>query len=350
MSLPSCQARSHVFDAADTGKARLWDLGRKKTVRCFCPSPKEDNADIASVCHGENDFSDLVAVAYNTSVALFDVREPALVARKAAMSFHLHQDEVNHVAMSSLHGRTHLAAADDNGELLFYDLSAGKLLRRISGAHDNICASVVFRTGHAWQALSGGLDGKLAHWNYNKMRALATFHPARASMPSQNQIVNPRFVYGVACDGSGNRAAAALGDGTVAIYDLQTKHLVQELHACENMVNAVEWAPFAPADRALVLCGGSDGYVAAIESSVDVSSEDVAGVCLPELRDVVDALRVRGAEGTEADSSPMLKLMCSSQINSIACSSDGRVYVGDQGEDVLEFDLRCTHSAGAART
>ena len=154
MSLPSCQARSHVFDAADIGKARLWDLGRKKTVRCFCPSPKEDNADIASVCHGENDFSDLVAVAYNTSVALFDVREPALVARKAAMSFHLHQDEVNHVAMSSLHGRTHLAAADDNGELLFYDLSAGKLLRRISGAHDNICASVVFRTGHAWQALS----------------------------------------------------------------------------------------------------------------------------------------------------------------------------------------------------
>ena len=118
-----------MFDASDTGKARLWDLGRKKTVRCFCPSPKEDNADIASVCHGENDFSDLVAVAYNTSVALFDVREPALVARKAAMSFHLHQDEVNHVAMSSLHGRTHLAAADDNGELLFYDLSAGKLLQ-----------------------------------------------------------------------------------------------------------------------------------------------------------------------------------------------------------------------------
>ena len=38
--------------------------------------------------------AELVAMSYNTTVAVFDVRDPAMVTRKAAFAFALHQDEV----------------------------------------------------------------------------------------------------------------------------------------------------------------------------------------------------------------------------------------------------------------
>ena len=113
-------------------------------------------------------------MSYNTTVAIFDVRDPAMVTRKAAFTFALHQDEVplfitscvcmrvcvfvcyvfssmpgstwgfwvqylqgctraalcphdahithcvhqvNEVEIASFDGRAHMAAADDNGEV-----------------------------------------------------------------------------------------------------------------------------------------------------------------------------------------------------------------------------------------
>ena len=35
--------------------------------------------------------------------------------------------------------------------------------------------------------------------------------------------------------------------------------------------------------------------------------------------------------------------VCTCQINSVACTPSGRVYVGDQGQAILEFDLRNPH-------
>jgi len=274
------------------------------------------------------------------------------VSRKAAMSFSLHQDEVNDIAISCIDGRVHLAAADDNGEVVIYDLKAGKLLRRLSQCHDNICASVSFRSGHAWQLVSGGLDGKIVHWNYNKIRAVTTFHTANS--PAKNgQLVNPRYPYSVACDSSGQRLAAALGDGSLAVYDLQSKKLVREWEVCDNMVNAVEWAPFAEAERPVLLSGGTDGYVAI----TDVTGVGPSSLCLVGLKDALLSLdpNTSGEHGEEqaqaarSDASCLLKLMCSSQINALACSPDGLVYVGDQGNSILEFDIRnpssfCTDS------
>ena len=74
------------------------------------------------------------------------------------------------------------------------------------------------------------------HWNYNKVRALATFHTANMSAkaaagPSagRTQLVNPRLPYAVAAHPSGHHVAVALGDGSVAVYDLASKKLVQVL-------------------------------------------------------------------------------------------------------------------------
>jgi WD40 repeat protein len=348
-----------LLSGSEDGKARLWDLERKKAVRCFLPSAGADDAEITSVCHGQDSDADLIGISYNTSVAVFDVREPALVTRKAAMSFALHQDEVNDIAMSSFDGRVHLAAGDDNGEVLIHDLRAKKLIRRISNAHDNICASVAFRRGHPWQVISAGLDGKLVHWNYwksDKVRTLATFGTTQATASSK-QMVNPRFPYAVACDSAGQMAAAALGDGSVTFYDLQAKKLVQEWEACENMVNAIEWAPepLASAQRPMVLCGGTDGYV----SVADMTTEAAPSLSLRELQDALSARTPAAATAAEAGGGTgsttsgktrcLLKLICSSQINSIACTPEGRVYVGDQGHAILEFDLKRIASSEVGR-
>ena len=69
-----------------------------------------------------------------------------------------------------------MAAGDDNGEIAVYDLRKPKLLRKISPvqeelcmqevdplqAHSNLCSSICFRRGTPWQAVSAGLDGKVA--------------------------------------------------------------------------------------------------------------------------------------------------------------------------------------------
>ena len=79
----------------------------------------------------------------------------------------------------------------------------------------------------------------MVHWNYNKVRALATFHTANMSpkgaagaSAGRTQLVNPRLPYAVAAHPSGHHVAVALGDGSVAVYDLASKKLVQVLYVC----------------------------------------------------------------------------------------------------------------------
>ena len=63
-----------LLSGSEDGKARLWDLERKKSVRCFLPSAGADDTEVTSVCQGQDEVSDLVAISYNTTVAVFDTR------------------------------------------------------------------------------------------------------------------------------------------------------------------------------------------------------------------------------------------------------------------------------------
>ena len=72
------------------------------------------------------------------------------------------------------------------------------------------------------------------HWNYNKVRALSTFHTANINAKGasgggagRSQLVNPRLPYAVAAQPGGQQVAVALGDGAIAIYDLASKKLVR---------------------------------------------------------------------------------------------------------------------------
>lgn len=63
-----------LLSGSEDGKARLWDLERRKCVRCFLPSAGADDAEVTSVCQGQGEVLDLVAMSYNTTVAVFDTR------------------------------------------------------------------------------------------------------------------------------------------------------------------------------------------------------------------------------------------------------------------------------------
>ena len=63
-----------LLSGSEDGKARLWDLERRKSVRCFLPPVGADGSEVASVCHGQDEVSDLVAISFNTTVAVFDTR------------------------------------------------------------------------------------------------------------------------------------------------------------------------------------------------------------------------------------------------------------------------------------
>lgn len=197
-------ASQRLVSGSEDGTARLWDLERHKTFHCFVAPKGLDNPEVASVAAGEGDLQHLVAVARGSTVSIYDSREPALVNRAPAWQQSLHLDDISELRMDGASGW--LAAGDDAGEALVYDVRARKLLRRVSGCHSNICASVCFRPGHKWELISGGLDARVVHTNFNKTRTLHAFSTATSRAPraaAPSQLVNPRFAYAVDCDPSG---------------------------------------------------------------------------------------------------------------------------------------------------
>jgi len=294
--------------------------------------------EVMSVVSGETEWKDVVAVARGHSVAFFDVREPAVVSSKAAFSLSAHQDEVSEIAMDEQNGL--VAAADDAGSVLVYDIRAKKILRRMENCHSNICSCVKFRPGHRWQLVSGGLDGKVVHWSFNKIKAL---HTVVLTPPQQQaqQLVNPRFVYAMANSGMADDVVVGLGDGSVALVDVQRGAKATEFEAFPNMISALHYAFASPSHRYL-LAGGSDALVlvARVPALPCLPPPDLSQGVLPllpqlEEREGVD---IEEAAGWQR----VLSLRCSSQVNAVASIPQGTVFVADQGKAILAFDLART--------
>jgi WD40 repeat protein len=135
-------------------------------------------------------------------------------------------DEVNQVSVNAK-GR-YLAACDDAGEVVVYDLQplrsgrgAPAVFRTLRG-HDNICAAQTFVGWRPWELLTGGLDSQLMHWDFNRGgRPAASYSTATAASAGASQVLNPPFVHGLALVQTGQRehaVAAALGDGRLYWY------------------------------------------------------------------------------------------------------------------------------------
>ena len=156
-------------------------------------------------------------------------------------------DEVNSVCVDKKGRR--MCAADDGGEIAVVDIAdtsshSGKIIKLLKNGHANIASGAQFRDHKPYDVVSGGLDCVVCKWDHSRTTPVATWRvgdlaaaeaaaeaEANASIDGESSVgpapmCNPPMVHAVACANGLECAetrrlvAAACGDGTVALVDL----------------------------------------------------------------------------------------------------------------------------------
>ncbi|KAG1663642.1 hypothetical protein FOA52_011697 [Chlamydomonas sp. UWO 241] len=141
-------------------------------------------------------------------------------------------DDVGCVAVHAKGG--FLALGDDTGCVQVVDLATGRPFKTIRAAHSNIVSSVAFRRHRPWELLTGGLDMTVARWDFSRAKLLVSWQMSGGSDGSDrggggesgSQLFNPPMVHQIAVADTATDdrswsalAAAAVGDGTVLLFD-----------------------------------------------------------------------------------------------------------------------------------
>ncbi|KAF8663300.1 hypothetical protein HU200_055912 [Digitaria exilis] len=185
------------------------------------------NKPISSICFkpGNEDF---VYASAGNEIFSFDVRMGP--QSKPLETYNYNRDEINQIAVTS---KGFLAAADDSGDVKIVNTIQKCLYKRLREAHTSICSSVQFIPWRPWTAITGGLDSKLAAWDFSKGRTLFSIDYGSpelqngSSSGSTGQCFNPAFVHSVAVSEEGilgglyKVCAVARGDGAVDVVDLE---------------------------------------------------------------------------------------------------------------------------------
>ncbi|KAK9831068.1 hypothetical protein WJX74_002097 [Apatococcus lobatus] len=157
-------------------------------------------------------------------ICRFDLRQAS--SQSPVSSIECNHDDINQLAMNSK--GTFLAAADDTGAIQIIGTQQSHLshFKHLHAGHGNICSTVAFRGHKPWEVISGGLDCNLLDWDFAAGRVLRT-RQAEA-MAAEGQLLNPPYIHHVAVPQSADRpavrlAAAARGDGAIAIYDMDAQ-------------------------------------------------------------------------------------------------------------------------------
>ncbi|KAF2948983.1 hypothetical protein DAI22_01g074000 [Oryza sativa Japonica Group] len=182
------------------------------------------NQPISSMCFKAGN-EDLVYASAGNKILSFDVRMGPQA--KPLDTYNYNRDEINQIAVSS---KGFLAAADDSGDVKIINTIQKCLYKRLREAHTSICSSVQFIPWRPWTAITGGLDSKLAVWDFSKGRTLFSIDygsPEMLNGSSGEQCSNPPFVHSIAVSeegilgGSYKVCAVARGDGAVDVVDLE---------------------------------------------------------------------------------------------------------------------------------
>uniref|UniRef100_A0A0E0JFD5 Uncharacterized protein n=1 Tax=Oryza punctata TaxID=4537 RepID=A0A0E0JFD5_ORYPU len=167
------------------------------------------NKPISSMCFKAGN-EDLLYASAENEILSFDVRLGPQA--KSLDTYNYNRDEINQIAVSS---KGYLAAADDSGDVKIINTIQKCLYKRLREAHTTI---------------TGGLDSKLAVWDFSKGRTLFSIDygsPEMQNGSSGGQCFNPPFVHSIAVSeegilgGSYKVCAVARGDGAVDVVDLE---------------------------------------------------------------------------------------------------------------------------------
>ncbi|CAO2181312.1 unnamed protein product [Urochloa humidicola] len=212
-----------VASAGEDGCICWFDLRTKDVLLTIEAASKP----LSSICFkpGNEDF---VYASAGNEILSFDVRMGP--QSKPLETYNYNRDEINQIAVSS---KGFLAAADDSGDVKIVNTIQKCLYKRLREAHTSICSSVQFIPWRPWTAITGGLDSKLAAWDFSKGRTLFSIDYGSpelqngSSSSSAGQCFNPAFVHSIAVSEEGilgglyKVCAVARGDGAVDVVDLE---------------------------------------------------------------------------------------------------------------------------------
>ncbi|RLN24692.1 WD repeat-containing protein 53 isoform X1 [Panicum miliaceum] len=212
-----------VASAGEDGCLCWFDLRTKDVLLTI----EAANKPISSVCFkpGNEDF---VYASAGNEILSFDVRMGP--QSKPLDTYNYNRDEINQIAVSS---KGFLAAADDSGDVKIVNTIQKCLYKRLREAHTSICSTVQFIPWRPWTSITGGLDSKLAAWDFSKGRTLFSIDYGSpelqngSSSGSAGQCFNPAFVHSLAVSEEGilgglyKVCAVARGDGAVDVVDLE---------------------------------------------------------------------------------------------------------------------------------
>ncbi|XP_039808986.1 WD repeat-containing protein 53-like isoform X2 [Panicum virgatum] len=185
-----------VASAGEDGCLCWFDLRTKDVLLTI----EAANKPISSVCFkpGNEDF---VYASAGNEILSFDVRMGP--QSKPLETYNYNRDEINQIAVTS---KGYLAAADDSGDVKIVSTIQKCLYKRLREAHTSICSTVQFIPWRPWTAITGGLDSKLAAWDFSKGRTLFSI-----------DYVSEEGILG----GLYKVCAVARGDGAVDVVDLE---------------------------------------------------------------------------------------------------------------------------------
>lgn len=310
------EAEHHcVATGCEEGTVRIWDVRQRPSRSCGYLSFGGGEREPVGALRFDHE-GDGRALLSSVGSRLFstDLRQLSISVLLSKPAHHTLLGtapyEVNSFAMAPC--RDSIVAALDDGALWLLDLNAGT--GRSLAAHDNICSSVCYAgPSPATHVYSGGLDGRLLHWQPSSSRRASSPPAAGAaallsvvhrhdqmktplSRPSSTagQIVNPPFVHSLLSTSEGDLVVAGLGDGSLVYYRPGAAAELAKLSFHRSCVPALALIPSSPSvsppsalstgsSRAMI-SGGTDG--ALIISSLP-----------PVPADVQSPPRGRGARG-----------------------------------------------------
>ena len=232
------------------------------------------------------------------------------------------EDDINQISLQqTINGDLIIASCDDEGEVHVYKKGKLKVLHHGNTATGEENSGFAIATSAAFHPIfsgpgkskinlgkgnkkkgssstsmqdlliSGGTDCNVKLWDVTKNRAsYSLLMKQMDSDENVNQVCNPPMVHNISWSRSGKLIAASLGDGSIAIFKLSGRRLVQiqRLHrnghsvavVCAYFPRYVVSAKDECANDRLLISAGSDGQVLLWDLGVDCSpqSDDPSGI------------------------------------------------------------------------
>ena len=178
-----------------------------------------------------NDSPHLIWASCSRFACLIDLRNPSECVQTITSS-----DDIGTLALNDKD--KHLALGDDSGNVSVVDLAKpDRPIKAMRPSHSSIVSRVAFRRYKPWDLVSTSLDHTVVRWDFSRGKCLREWKLGMQDQeevgPSSSspRILNPPMVHCISLadrlsEGKGpfsGLAAAAVGDGSIAIFDLDAE-------------------------------------------------------------------------------------------------------------------------------